>query len=81
VPLIRPSVFSAFILIFVLTMRELNVAVTLSTPNTPVLSVVAWNYSSSALTKSAAVGLLQLAIMLVGMGVLRAAFRINRRKA
>jgi iron(III) transport system permease protein len=81
VPLIRPSVFSAFILIFVLTMRELNVALTLSTPNTPVLSVVAWNYSSSALTKSAAVGLLQLLIMLVGMAVLRALFQINRRKA
>lgn len=81
VPLIRPSVFSAFILIFVLTMRELNVAVTLSTPNTQVLSVVAWNFSSSALTKSAAVGLLQLVIMFAGMGILRLVFRTNRRMA
>jgi len=81
VPLIRPSVFSAFILLFVLTMRELNVAVTLSTPNTQVLSVVAWNFSSSALTKSAAVGLLQLVLMLAGMGILRAVFRTNRRMA
>lgn len=81
VPLIRPSIFSAYILIFVLTLRELNVPITLATPNTQVLSVVAWNFSSSALTKSAAVGLLQLVIMFVGLGVLRAVFRTNRRLA
>ncbi|KAA9160756.1 iron ABC transporter permease [Amycolatopsis acidicola] len=80
VPLIRPSVLSAFILIFVLTLRELNVAVILSTSDTGVLSVVAWNDSSSALTKAAAVGLLQLVVIFAGMGVLRGLFRLAERK-
>ncbi|MBY8858030.1 iron ABC transporter permease [Nocardia sp. CA2R105] len=80
VPLIRPSVISAFILIFVLTLRELNVAVVLSTSDTGVLSVVAWNDSSSALTKAAAVGLLQLVVIFAGMGVLRGLFRLAERK-
>jgi iron(III) transport system permease protein len=77
-PLIRPSLYSAFVLIFVLAIRELNVAVALYSPHTQVLSVVAWNYSSSALTKAAAVGLLQLALMFLGMAVLRAVFRADR---
>ncbi|MEU4658787.1 iron ABC transporter permease [Streptomyces sp. NPDC023723] len=77
-PLIRPSLYSAFVLIFVLAIRELNVAVALYSPHTQVLSVVAWNYSSSALTKAAAVGLLQLVLMFAGMGVLRALFRADR---
>lgn len=81
VPLIRPSVISAFILIFVLTLRELNVAIVLSTSDTGVLSVVAWNDSSSALTKAAAVGLLQLVVIFVGMGVLRGLFRLAGRKS
>ena len=81
VPLIRPSIFSAFILIFVLTLRELNVAVVLYSPSSTVLSVVAWNYSESALTKAAAVGILQVVIMLVGMGLLRLVLNPDRRNA
>ena len=81
VPLIRPSVFSAFTLIFVLTLRELNVAVVLYSPSSTVLSVVAWNYSESALTKAAAIGVLQVAVMFVGIGVLRLVLNPDRRKA
>ncbi|MFT4083856.1 MAG: iron ABC transporter permease [Nocardioides sp.] len=77
-PLIRPSLFSAFVLIFVLTLRELTVAVVLYSPNTQVLSVVAWNYSTSALNRACAVGLLQLVIMLVSVPILRAVFRLKR---
>jgi iron(III) transport system permease protein len=79
VPLIRPSIYSAFILIFVLTLRELNVAVVLYSPDSTVLSVVAWNYSESALTKAAAVGVLQVAVMFVGMGILRLVLNPDRR--
>jgi iron(III) transport system permease protein len=80
-PLIRPTLFSAYVLVFVLTVRELTVAVVLYSPNTSVLSVVAWNYSTSALNRACAVGLLQLVIMLVSVGVLRAVFRLKRGDA
>ncbi|BBA95532.1 putative transporter [Actinacidiphila reveromycinica] len=80
-PLIRPSVFSAFTLIFVLALRELNVAVVLYSPDSNVLSVVAWNYSESALTKAAAVGVLQVVVMFVGMGILRLVLNPDRKKA
>lgn len=78
-PLIRPSVFSAFILIFVLALRELNVAVVLYSSNTTVLSVVAWNYSETALTKAAAIGLLQIVVMFLGMALLRLILNPDRR--
>ncbi|MEV7038407.1 iron ABC transporter permease [Amycolatopsis sp. NPDC051061] len=81
VPLIRPSVASAFVLLFVLTLRELSVAVVLSTSGTPLLSVSAWNYAASALNKAAAVGVLQLVVILVGSVVLRAVFGAGRRKS
>ncbi|WP_405987924.1 ABC transporter permease [Streptomyces sp. NBC_00986] len=79
-PLIRPSVFSAFTLIFVLALRELNVPVVLYSPDSTVLSVVAWNYSESALTKAASVGVLQVVVMFVGMGLLRLVLNPDRKK-
>ena len=79
-PLIRPSVFSAFILIFVLALRELNVAVVLYSPDSNVLSVVAWNYSESALTKAASVGVLQVVVMFIGIGLLRLVLNPDRKK-
>ncbi|SEG72500.1 iron(III) transport system permease protein [Actinacidiphila yanglinensis] len=79
-PLIRPSIFSAFTLIFVLALRELNVAVVLYSPDSNVLSVVAWNYSESALTKAASVGVLQVVVMFVGMGILRLVLNPDRKK-
>ncbi|MFT4085467.1 MAG: iron ABC transporter permease [Nocardioides sp.] len=80
-PLIRPSIFSTFILIFVLALRELNVAVVLYSPDSTVLSVVAWNYSQSALTKAAAVGIVQVVVMFVGTGVLRLVLNPDKRNA
>ncbi|WEG08787.1 iron ABC transporter permease [Microbacterium horticulturae] len=71
VPLIRPSLYAAFSLLFVLTLRELNIPVLLYAPDTETLSVVAWNFSESSITGAAAIGLLQVVVMLIGMGLLR----------
>lgn len=71
VPLIRPSLYAAFSLLFVLTLRELNIPVLLYAPDTETLSVVAWNFSESSITSAAAIGLLQIVVMLIGMGLLR----------
>nr|WP_274636528.1 iron ABC transporter permease [Microbacterium bovistercoris] len=71
VPLIRPSLYAAFSLLFVLTLRELNIPVLLYAPDTETLSVVAWNFSESSITSAAAIGLLQVVVMLIGMGLLR----------
>lgn len=71
VPLVRPSLYAAFSLLFVLTLRELNIPVLLYAPDTETLSVIAWNFSESSITNAAAIGLLQVVVMLIGMGILR----------
>jgi iron(III) transport system permease protein len=81
VPLIRPSIYAAYSLIFVLTIRELNVPIVLYSPNSEVLAVAGWNYSESAITQAAAIGVLQVVIMFAGMGVLRLVLNPERRRS
>jgi len=78
VPLLRPAVFSAFVLVFVMSMRELSVPVVLYSPGTQVLSVVGWNYSVGAFNKACAIALFQLLLMGLSVPILRWIFRLKK---
>lgn len=76
-PLLRPSLLSAMVLIFVFTLRELSVAIVLYSPNSVVLSVLTWSDIQNSIFQAAAVGLVQMVLMVVGLIVLRAVFRVR----
>ncbi len=68
VPLIRPSLFSAFVLIFVFTVREVNTSILLYSPSSLLLSVLSWNYlADGTLNQAAVVGMIQTLIMIAGI--------------
>jgi iron(III) transport system permease protein len=76
-PLLRPGMAAAWLLIFIASLRELGVSVFLMGPNSKVISpaiVNSWLSSSSEL--SAAMALLQTALMFLAVAVL---FRVARR--
>ena len=67
-PLLRPSLLSAWTLLFVFATREVNEAVILSGPKSRPLSVLAWNYvEQGSLQQAAVVGLFLTVVMAVGM--------------
>lgn len=79
VPLLRPSVFSSFVLVFALSSLDLTVPLPLYTPGTTVISITAWDDAQQAINQAAAIGLLQIAFLLAGLAILQIIFRAKRR--
>jgi iron(III) transport system permease protein len=71
-PLLRPSLASAFLLIYVFTIREVNTSIMLYSPTSQVLAVLAWNYlSDGSLAQAAVVGVIQTLLMVIGLVIAR----------
>jgi len=71
-PLLRPSIFSAFILIYVFTVREVNTSILLYSPSSLLLSVLSWNYmADGSLAEAAVVGMIQTVLMVAGIVLAR----------
>jgi iron(III) transport system permease protein len=71
-PLLRPSLFAAFVLIFVFSVREVNTAILLYSPSSLLLSVLAWNYiADGTVAQAAVVGMLQTIMMVAGIVLAR----------
>lgn len=75
-PLMRPSISAAVIMVFLFTVREINTAILLYTPDTMLLSILSFNYAQQAsLPAAAVVGLLETALMIAWIVVMRALLR------
>lgn len=75
-PLMRPSTAAALIMVFLFTVREINTAILLYTPDTMLLSILAFNYAQQASLPSAAVvGLIETALMIAWIGIAKAVLR------
>ncbi|GAA3626119.1 iron ABC transporter permease [Nonomuraea rosea] len=75
-PLMRPSIAAAVIMVFLFTVREINTAILLYTPDTMLLSILSFNYAQQAsLPAAAVVGLLETALMIAWIVIMRAVFR------
>jgi iron(III) transport system permease protein len=78
-PLMRPSLAAAVIMVFLFTVREINTAILLYTPDTMLLSILSFNYAQQAsLPAAAVVGLIETALMLAWIVVMRAVLRPGR---
>lgn len=76
IPLMRPSIAAAVIMVFLFTVREINTAILLYTPDTILVSILAFNYSQQAsLSQAAVVGLLQTALMIAWILLARLVLR------
>ncbi|MGK9055034.1 ABC transporter permease [Neorhizobium petrolearium] len=81
-PLIRPSVFSAFILIYVFTVREVNTSILLYSPSSLLLSVLSWNYQADgSLAQAAVVGMVQTVLMILGIILARLVLGVSTTKS
>jgi len=77
-PLVRPSLLSAWILLFVFSMREVNETVLLAGPNSRPLAVLAWDdVQAGSLREAAVVGLVLTLVMLAGVLIARFALRVR----
>jgi iron(III) transport system permease protein len=75
-PLMRPSIAAAIIMVFLFTVREINTAILLYTPDTMLLSIMSFNYAQQASLPSAAVvGLIETALMIAWIVIMRALLR------
>ena len=76
--LIRPGILSAWILVFIFSVREISAAILLASPSNKVLSVMSWDYLEFGNVQNAAIiGLLQTAILLAGILVGRFVLRVR----
>jgi len=76
--LIRPALLSAWIMVFVFSVREISAAILLTSSGNVVLSVLSWNYLDYGdIQKAAVVGLLQTVILLAGVMAGRGLFRVQ----
>jgi iron(III) transport system permease protein len=77
-PLAMPSVLAGWILIFILTVREMNVAIVLYAPQSPLLSVMTWNMVVQGDFNGAAIiGLLQTGVLVAVIIIARFVFRVR----
>ncbi|MFE0800584.1 ABC transporter permease [Streptomyces sp. NPDC058812] len=75
-PLMRPSIAAGIIMVFLFTVREINTAILLYTPDTMLLSILSFNYAQQAsLPAAAVVGLLETALMIAWIVVMRLLLR------
>ncbi|WP_271896727.1 ABC transporter permease [Candidatus Phyllobacterium onerii] len=76
--LIRPSVLSAWILVFIFSIREISAAIILASPSNKVLSVMSWDYLEFGNVQNAAIiGILQTVILIAGILVSRFLLRVK----
>jgi iron(III) transport system permease protein len=76
--LIRPGVLSAWILVFIFSVREISAAILLASPSNKVLSVMSWDYLEFGNVQNAAIiGLLQTVILVGGIVVGRYVLRVR----
>lgn len=79
-PLSRPALLAAWILVFVFVVREVDVVIVLASPGTKLLSVATFDAEQYGVLQTAAVlGLLQTVILLGGIVVARYVFRTKLR--
>lgn len=77
-PLIKPSLLTAWILVFIFSVREISAAVMLYGPDSAVLSVLTWDsLDQGDVEKAAILGLVQTVFMLAGIVVARYVFRVK----
>jgi iron(III) transport system permease protein len=80
--LIKPGVLSAWILVFIFSIREISAAILLASPSNKVLSVMSWDYLEFGNVQNATiVGLLQTAILGLGIFVGRFVLRAKLSQA
>ncbi|KLK94598.1 hypothetical protein AA309_02590 [Microvirga vignae] len=80
--LIRPGILSAWILVFIFSVREISAAILLASPSNKVLSVMSWDYLEFGNVQNAAIiGLLQTLILVAGVIVSRYVLRIRLSQA
>jgi iron(III) transport system permease protein len=80
--LIRPGILSAWILVFIFSIREISAAILLASPSNKVLSVMSWDYLEFGNVQNAAIiGLLQTAILVAGIVVGRYVLRVRLSQA
>ena len=76
--LMRPALLSAWVMVFIFSVREVSAAILLTSSDNVVLSVLSWNYLDYGdVQKAAVVGLVQTVILLVGVVVGRFVFRVR----
>jgi iron(III) transport system permease protein len=81
-PLARPTLLSAWIMVFIFSVREISAAVLLTSSDNVVLSVLSWNYLDFGdVPKAAMIGLLQTALLGAGVLVGRMLFRLRLSRA
>ena len=77
-PLARPALLSAWIMVFIFAVREISAAVLLTSSDNIVLSVLSFNYLDYGdVPKAAVVGLLQTALLAAGVIAGRYVFRVK----
>jgi iron(III) transport system permease protein len=80
--LIRPGVLSAWILVFIFSVREISAAILLASPTNKVLSVMSWDYLEFGNVQNAAIiGLLQTLILVAGVIIGRYVLRVRLSQA
>jgi iron(III) transport system permease protein len=80
--LIRPGILSAWILVFIFSVREISAAILLASPSNKVLSVMSWDYLEFGNVQNAAIiGLLQTLILVAGVIVGRYILRVRLSQA
>ncbi len=80
--LVRPALLSAWVMVFIFSVREVSAAILLTSSNNVVLSVLSWNYLDFGdVQKAAVIGLLQTTILIAGVVVGRFVFRVRLSKS
>ena len=76
--LAQPALLSAWVMVFIFSVREISAAVLLTSSDNVVLSVLSYNYLDYGdVPKAAVVGLLQTALLAVGVLAGRFVFRVR----
>jgi iron(III) transport system permease protein len=80
-PLLKPSVAAAWVMLFVIFVRELSTSVLLYKGGTEVMSVAMLVLSERNLSQTAAYALLQTVVLLGAVGIFSAIFRLEEPRA
>ncbi|HTC09512.1 MAG TPA: iron ABC transporter permease [Acetobacteraceae bacterium] len=76
--LMRPALLSAWIMVFIFSVREVSAAILLTSSDNIVLSVLSWNYLDYGdVQKAAVIGLLQTVILMIGVVIGRFVLRVR----
>jgi len=80
--LARPAVLTAWIMVFIFSVREISAAILLSSSDNVVLSVLTWNYLDYGdVQKAAVIGMLQTLLLGIGVVLGRYVFRVRLNRA